>query len=329
VELRKELALKVQIAKQLQRRARFLTKLAEPPSPSAAEMPVTPPESPAIFHFSLPSPGMESPIEVFENLLGDPEYSPIQMRIEQVDFRLPSQKLAEQARLSRQAARKELLARPLPSLEQISQKLGKTPVPIIQAPLPSLQKSAMRTSRLPSFLQSRLATTHVETLDTSVPDAKQPHRIWLPSQKEGMAALPPSPSSLVPQKLQITTTICPPTKSKASPTEFTEANISQFSCAQSGPSPQKDDAKSNITAVAIHAAPIHRAEVARDMLGKLSRRMSYLPRPTTRGIRSKDDLAVRSDLTSDEKHKRRTSAPAELTLSHRNCHPVLSRSGAF
>lgn len=47
-DLRKELAIKNQQNKQLERRALFLSKVAEPPSPTATTIPKTPPESPAV-----------------------------------------------------------------------------------------------------------------------------------------------------------------------------------------------------------------------------------------------------------------------------------------
>ncbi|KAG8914988.1 Saccharopine dehydrogenase [Tulasnella sp. 417] len=68
VELRKQVTLKVHTTKALERRALFLSKIQAAPNPEAAESPVTPPESPAIFHFTLPSPGMHSPLAMFEKL---------------------------------------------------------------------------------------------------------------------------------------------------------------------------------------------------------------------------------------------------------------------
>ncbi|KAG8906075.1 hypothetical protein FRB99_007663 [Tulasnella sp. 403] len=68
LELRKQVTLKAHTTKALERRALFLSKIQSPPSPGAANMPVTPPESPAVFHFTLPSPGMQSPLAVFESL---------------------------------------------------------------------------------------------------------------------------------------------------------------------------------------------------------------------------------------------------------------------
>ncbi|GJJ09630.1 hypothetical protein Clacol_003854 [Clathrus columnatus] len=68
--------------KQIERRARFLAKIAESPKASAIDTPVTPPESPAIFHFCLPSPGLESPGEICVQQTGKKQ----PQRVEHVNF---------------------------------------------------------------------------------------------------------------------------------------------------------------------------------------------------------------------------------------------------
>ncbi|KAJ3475450.1 hypothetical protein NLI96_g11832 [Meripilus lineatus] len=83
-DLRKEIALKVHKSKQLERRALFLSKVQAPPSPTSTLEPKTPPESPAIFHYSLPSPGLESPLAVFETLVTEnPNMPPRRTWVEQ------------------------------------------------------------------------------------------------------------------------------------------------------------------------------------------------------------------------------------------------------
>ncbi|KAG8917759.1 hypothetical protein FRC02_002886 [Tulasnella sp. 418] len=62
LELRKQVALKAHKSRALERRALFLSRIEALPSPTATKTPVTPPESPSVFHFSLPSPGLNSPI---------------------------------------------------------------------------------------------------------------------------------------------------------------------------------------------------------------------------------------------------------------------------
>ena len=76
----------------VERRALFLSKIGAPPSPTATSLPKTPPDSPAIFHYSLPSPGLCSPLALFEKLGlddQDPEERGVRkIWVEQVDFRL-------------------------------------------------------------------------------------------------------------------------------------------------------------------------------------------------------------------------------------------------
>jgi len=105
VNLRKELALKAHKNKQADRRALFLSKVQEPPSPAATETPKTPPESPSVFHFSLPSPGLVSPLALFETLDKDRNEW-----VEQVDFRS-----------TKSAPTKK--TRAFPSLDEISARL--------------------------------------------------------------------------------------------------------------------------------------------------------------------------------------------------------------
>jgi len=80
----------------VERRALFLSKIDALPSPTAASLPVTPPESPAVFHFTLPSPGLISPLALFETLEKDQgKYGPPPVRVEQVDFRAKARREAE------------------------------------------------------------------------------------------------------------------------------------------------------------------------------------------------------------------------------------------
>jgi len=77
----------------VERRALFLSKVSTPPSPTATGVPKTPPESPSIFHYSLPSPGLVSPLALFESLqqnetTGSIAFSSVQPWVEQVEYRL-------------------------------------------------------------------------------------------------------------------------------------------------------------------------------------------------------------------------------------------------
>ncbi|KAF8591907.1 hypothetical protein K439DRAFT_612759 [Ramaria rubella] len=335
IELRKEIALKVQKAKQTERRARFLSRVAAPPSPTAADMPVTPPESPAIFHFTLPSPGLESPLELFENLSSHPELYQKMTRIEQVDFRFPhqEQKQAETAH-QRSAVSAKGRSRPLPSLDQISQRLSKNPVSIATSRAPSPDQGANGTSRLPQFLRSRSPSPVTQDPAAATTTTERP-RLTLSTDRSFGHPLrtPPSAAKTNPTfpqssrlNLQITTTICPPTRSKSSPTEFTEENIIQF---DSNHSTTVCATATSVTGCG--QTSTQRAQAAKDMFNKLSRRTSRIPGAAACGIRAKDDTSsTLSPPGPEDKLRRRTSAPAEMSAAQRSGrHPILERPGGF
>jgi len=93
-ELRVAIARKSHSSKQAERRARFLAKIGAPPSPDAIDLPATPPDSPAVFHFTLPSPGMTSPLPLFQSLKSV-EDSSTPCRLERVNFRCQMPTLEE------------------------------------------------------------------------------------------------------------------------------------------------------------------------------------------------------------------------------------------
>ena len=94
-----------------------MSKVLAPPSPTATSTPKTPPETPSIFHYSLPSPGLVSPIEHYESL-HENDGIPARSRepwVEEVDFKLQlSKSFASAPAKGRQV---------FPSLEQISARL--------------------------------------------------------------------------------------------------------------------------------------------------------------------------------------------------------------
>lgn len=198
-DLRREIALKVHKTKQVERRNLFLSKIHEPPSPGAANLAKTPPESPCVFHYTLPSPGMVSPLALFESLNNkDGQDNPCQPWVEQVDFRLPAEKSDKQRPWP--STRKTAL----PSLEEISARLNShdhsTTLPLIIKPRPANDRP-------------RLA---VGVGRLQIP-AKASRR-----RPEELPMLPPK-SPLSP-KLQITTTVVPRSAS-LSPTELNETNL--------------------------------------------------------------------------------------------------------
>ena len=160
----------------VERRNLFLSKIEALPSPTATSLPVTPPESPAVFHFSLPSPGLVSPLALFETLDHDGTSRPV--RVEQVDFRARARKEAEAlasltgytdqslqmhglATVAPKAEKRQSRAtkQSLPSLDQISKRLGGN-ITITRAASPG--------SRLPAFLQ-RSASPPKEDMAPTAP----------------------------------------------------------------------------------------------------------------------------------------------------------------
>jgi len=220
-DLRKELAVKTYRSRQMERRARFLVKVAEPPRPSAACEPKTPPDSPAIFNYTLPSPGLVSPLAMYEHL--EEECVTPQPWTEQVDFRLP--KSAVQLKPSRSALT-FTSGNVLPSLDEISARLG----------FKKLSEADQATPRLPSFLLKK----QVPAVPSEAPVAPASitiGRLRMPASRSRSASPPPEqyvyevPPSPVTPKLQVTTTVVP-RMPRLTSTNFTGSNLEAFSRSQ-------------------------------------------------------------------------------------------------
>lgn len=208
-DLRKEIALKVHKNKQVERRALFLSKVLAPPSPTATFQPKTPPESPAIFHYSLPSPGLVSPLALFESLNDTSTVGPLTYArepwVEQVDFRARHSEFrkADKVTVSDKKATKSM-----PSLEEISARLG--------------QQGHTRTPSNESVPRFRVSVDRPR-LALGVGRLQMPQ----PQQKLKPAAnfLPPrSPLSPLSPKIEVRTTVVP-RSSSLSPTELSESNL--------------------------------------------------------------------------------------------------------
>jgi hypothetical protein len=201
VDLRKEIALKTHKNKQAERRQLFLSKLQAPPSPTAATTPVTPPESPAIFHYTLPSPGLVSPLALFESL-GDKREGVQPGWVEQVDFRLPG---AGKAKHSKPHG--------VPSLDQITARF----VPqsanhdLIAIAEPPRQRPSLGVGRL--RLPLRVAQPAPAVAEVSL-------------QNTNSIMAPKSPRQLVPE-IRITTLVVPRSNT-TSPVDLTETNLHAF-----------------------------------------------------------------------------------------------------
>lgn len=291
-DLRKEIAMKVHVNKQVERRALFLSKVQAPPSPRSTLLPKTPPESPSLFHYSLPSPGLRSPLTAFAE--EDPG-KPRESWVEQVDFRLPEQEYVKVPPRSASLFR----TKKMPSLDQISAHLSNQAMSHDGAgPRPR------HTARLPAFLQS-IATTKTGAVESIRPRPVLPAgvgrlhfpvRSVSPPNEEPTKVeiqcpsprLPPSPRS---PKLQIKTTVVPRTSSH-SPVDLTEDNL--------------------------RALDLGRERTAQNMLHRLRRR-TVVPEGFSR------------DGEIDERKLRRHSAPPELPPRERVgfTNPRLNLPGAF
>jgi hypothetical protein len=309
-DLRKEIAIKVHRSKQVERRALFLSKIHAPPSPSATLLPKTPPDSPAIFHFSLPSPGLESPLALFETLAsGDPTKSAREAWVEQVEFHTPGQRCPKPPLRSAPVPSRKAL----PSLDQITARLTSQG---------HLSATRREDSRLPTFLKSNRHAPH-DAATARVPSSPAMHPKARSALPPGVGRLhfpvraprPPSPEPELPQnevpsptpsfppspqspnpRLRITTTVVPRTSSK-SPIALTEDNLRVFSLA--------------------------RERTAQDMLKRLRRR--------TIDPSMFEDLLVAREKEAENKKLRRHSAPPELVLYERAgfTTPKLDLPGAF
>ncbi|PCH33507.1 hypothetical protein WOLCODRAFT_135165 [Wolfiporia cocos MD-104 SS10] len=312
LDLRKEIAIKAHKSKQVERRALFLSKVQAPPSPTATLTPKTPPESPAIFHYSLPSPGLDSPIAVFESLSQGKSSAPAREPwVEQVDFRFPGHPARTPPLRSAPVVTRR---QPLPSLDQITARLSSH----VAAPGQTLSRTS---ARLPAFLQSGRRSPPQET-DLPTPKVRPPlptavGRLHFPSRPapaqeaeqklpihEPKPCLPPaSPTLAQSPKLQVTTTVVPRT-STMSPTEFTESNL-----------------------LAHQSYSGSREDTARMMLTRLRRR-------TLPPVAAVSEAGVPFPTVQDgeqERKMRRRSAPPELQGRERTgfSHPILALPGAF
>jgi hypothetical protein len=298
-DLRKEIALKAHKNKQVERRALFLSKIQAPPSPTATLTPKTPPESPAIFHYSLPSPGLVSPLSLFESLCsGDPAQGAFLLSqepwVEQVDFRLLDAWKPKDS--PKPSAKPRKLGKPIPSLDQITARLS-TQGQI--SPPPEGDDRAPST-RLPAFLRAPVqpASSEAVVLPKPVPiiglqvSCRSEPESDSPTEPDSVVVSPPN--SPVMPKLQITTLVVPRTPTTSQTPTLSESNLLAFNS--------------------------HRERTSKDMLLTLERRTAsrYLD-------------AISQDGETEDRKSRRLSSPADLPHRQRTGfeHPVLSMPGGF
>jgi hypothetical protein len=157
--------------------------------------PKTPPDSPSIFHYSLPSPGLISPLELFQSLSNDHDCDRPTARevwVEQIDFRLT----VDKPELRPTAY--NVKPKALPSLDQISARLSshqthRTPSP---GPRPQFQSDI-----IPPLVAKKPAARRL--IDVG--------RLRMPV-RERTVSLPKSDTTLI---VPHTATICPTTNPHA------------------------------------------------------------------------------------------------------------------
>jgi hypothetical protein len=195
----------------VERRALFLSKVNAPPSPTATALPKTPPESPAILHYTLPSPGLDSPLALFESLQQTDPTGPVKPWVEQVHYR----------QLNGASIRP-------PSLEQITAHLSShghsTTVTTVKdeyhrrpIPLPTFLRSPPRMKIAVGFREGTDGEQNPEA--EIMPPIPGPGELVIPLPKTHAV-----PSLSGPGLLVTTTTI--PGSSKPSSSTLTKVNLS-------------------------------------------------------------------------------------------------------
>ncbi len=294
--MRKELAMKAHKSKQsellslyflscanpllVERRALFLSKVNAPPSPTATALPKTPPESPAILHYTLPSPGLNSPLALFESLPVQP--SSVKPWVEQVQYR----------------QLKSASVRP-PSLEQITAHLSSHGHPATATtakdeyhrppiPLPTFLRFPPRMKAARGVLQHYVGSG--EETDGE-PELEAEITPPIPRSRELFEPLPKTHAvpSLSGPGLLVTTTMIPGTSNSSSGT-LTAVNLSALNS---------------------------RALTGRDMMSKLKRRVSGFPSADGVGGYGVDDDERRARRVSApaELPKRERDGFAHLVLA--------------
>lgn len=222
-DLRKELAIKNQRNKQLERRALFLSKIQEPRSSTAVLTPKAPVEFPGVDHCTLPYPGLESPLALFDSSCKEhdgwtgKDLARRHTWLELVDSRLPISKPKTDLKLGR---------RRLPSLEEIIARVG--PV----HPPPSMANNPVfATPRLPMFLRNDKNASTKRSVSDSNPDVNigrlhMPLRHRQSSNSLSGMRLRTMPSSPCCPNIEITSTVSPlPLRCRNARHTFTESNV--------------------------------------------------------------------------------------------------------
>ncbi|KAH8110649.1 hypothetical protein DFH11DRAFT_1801866 [Phellopilus nigrolimitatus] len=354
-DLRREVALRAHKTKQMERRALFLSKIGAPPSPTATATPKTPPDSPAIFHYSLPSPGLDSPLALFERLglgPGAGAHDPDAARtvwVEQVDFRraakraappppqaetpeieMPAQTQTQTPPAVRPRRAGHARKSSLPSLAQITERFSAQAAPATPPPpspaTPSPATPARARAPLPAFLSARrqspppedvptIVLTRSDTAAASNPASARPRLAC--TGRIRFPTRPPSPLE--------------PPATPVSPRSPATLQVTTTHVPRSAAAAPAHPAAPLTAANLCALGP--RARTARDMLCAVRRRTAA----SSGGASGKWTLGGEGGEgegeggAEDEKARRRISAPAELPARARGgfAHPVLALPGGF
>jgi len=212
VEFRKEVAMKAHKNGHSDRRALFLAKLQAPSSPTAMTTPKkTPPESPGISPYSLSSPGLESPLSLFDSWSGNHPDDVPHTWVEHVDF---DERSKFKPLLNRSSTKP---ARGLPSLDQISARFSR-PAKLDDVKM-TCDALTTENSPRPSVGIGRLRMPLRTPLRTQVilQSDNQPKK-YTPSKPL------PSPLSLEP----CTPTFVIPRPPSSAPAQLTESNLNSL-----------------------------------------------------------------------------------------------------
>lgn len=304
-----------------ERRAVFLSKITAPPSPTATATPKTPPDSPAIFHYSLPSPGLVSPLALFDSLQEDynkQNLAACHPWVEQVDFRLPNESKLTPKALALSKANKATQA--LPSLDQISARLktlaSTRSTTIVDGLCPSAAAPLLTPSNKPATIEIGRLRMPVRASKSNSASVSQP---------TGRATPPPRPSAcLFPSDLQVTTMVVSKSTFTSS-AQLTETNLKILDARER----KAHDMLSTLRRRTL-SSPLQHPQIMpivnNVMPGSLTRnaarRTMPLPLPSE---------VMELDMDGRKSKWKRHSAPADLIPRDRAGfeHPVLAYPGAF
>lgn len=315
----------------VERRALFLSKVQAPPSPTATVTPKTPPDSPAIFHYSLPSPGLVSPLAMFDSLHenNDSNIRTCQPWVEQVDFRLSNDD-KKQTSQSAGLPKANKAAQVLPSLDQISARLktlasarsttivdGLRPpaaVPVQASSIPSNRSATIEIGRL------KMPVRAPKPITASVSESPpiQPHQVPITSSP------PKPPVAPFPSDLQVTTTVVPRTAIAPS-AQLTESNLKILDARERKAHNMLSTLRRRTLSTPqqpLQAAPVVNTAMPGSLTRNAARRTMPLPLP---------EEVMELDMDGRKSRWKRHSAPADLMPRERVGfeHPVFVLPGAF